>query len=159
MTLKQFIKDCHRIAVSKGFWGRKECIFCGGTGKPICFRTSMFEFKPRKKPISYAKDRKVCVICKGKAVELGTCEYNLPEKLMLIVSELGEACEALRKNIRQKGKKWTKDTFEDEISDVWIRLADLCGKLEKEYGINWEWQIKKKMTYNKKRKYKHGKSF
>jgi NTP pyrophosphatase (non-canonical NTP hydrolase) len=86
----------------------------------------------------------------------GLAKRNLSELLMLCVSELGEACEALRKNFRQsKYKEWRKDSFEDEIADTFIRLADLC---EAE-GIDIEWQIKQKMEYNKGRPQKHGKSF
>ena len=85
---------------------------------------------------------------------------NLSELLMLIVTELGEACEALRKSYRQytvnnKPCKWRKDTFEDELADAVIRICDLA---ESE-GINLEWQIKKKMEFNKSRPQKHGKQF
>jgi NTP pyrophosphatase (non-canonical NTP hydrolase) len=83
-------------------------------------------------------------------------ERNPSELLMLVVSELGEACEALRCDNRQYGsKKWAKDTYEDEIADCFIRLADLCEA----QGIDIEWQISKKMSYNKKRPKKHGKKF
>jgi NTP pyrophosphatase (non-canonical NTP hydrolase) len=92
-------------------------------------------------------------------------ERNIAELLMLIVSELGESCEALRREDRQgneyiKGeptdpKIWRKDTFEDEICDTFIRLADLCEALD----INIEWQIQKKMSYNKTRPIRHGKKF
>jgi NTP pyrophosphatase (non-canonical NTP hydrolase) len=92
---------------------------------------------------------------------------NIPEKLMLCVTELGEACEALRKNKTQTNftskapqeiilnNEWLKDTFEDEIADTFIRLADLCGAL----NIDIEWQLKKKIEYNKSRPHKHGKEF
>jgi NTP pyrophosphatase (non-canonical NTP hydrolase) len=50
---------------------------------------------------------------------------------------------------------WQKDSFEDEIADVFIRLGDMCEAL----GVDIEWQIKKKMEYNKNRPYKHGKQF
>ena len=66
---------------------------------------------------------------------------------MLIVSELGEALEALRYDDR--------DNFAEELADVAIRLADLCGGL----GIDLEAEIKKKMEKNKSRGYKHGKAF
>ncbi|TET97724.1 MAG: hypothetical protein E3J23_08580 [Candidatus Stahlbacteria bacterium] len=92
---------------------------------------------------------------------------NIGELLMLIVSELGEALEAHRNNkftdwsgykmlmdIHNK-KEWSrndlkkenlkyyfeckiKDTFEDEIADVFLRLFDLCGYLgiePKEYPL------------------------
>lgn len=102
----------------------------------------------------------------------------ISEKLMLIVTEISEACEALRNNNKQKEidtkdvygtdknhamctchketrKFWEKDTFEDELADVVIRVADLCGKL----NIDLEWQIQKKLEYNKSRPHKHGKNF
>ena len=81
---------------------------------------------------------------------------NVSELLMLIVTELGEACEALRKNnIQEPNEKWRKDTFSDELADVAIRLFDLCGAK----NIDLEWQIKKKMEYNLTRPKKHGKAF
>lgn len=92
----------------------------------------------------------------------GQAIRNTSELLMLIVSELGEACEALRNDFRQKERAnrfapitWQKDTFEDEIADTFIRLGDLCEAM----GIDIEWQIKKKMEYNEKRPQKHGKQF
>jgi len=90
---------------------------------------------------------------------------NISEMLMLVVTELAEACEALRKSGRQKlylvkggasrSINWEKDTFEDEIADTFIRLGDLCEAL----GIDIEWQIKEKMNYNKTRPKLHGKKF
>lgn len=121
----------------------------------------------------------------GKQYPKGTyiATRNISELLMLIVTELAEACEALRHNKRQ-GKqlveikkqkvkvldngvclggfqpythsiKWEKDTFEDELADTFIRLGDMCEAL----GIDIEWQIKKKMEYNSTRPQKHGKKF
>lgn len=88
---------------------------------------------------------------------------NTSELLMLVVTELGEACEALRNNRTQANfnahdnnpPNWEKDTFEDEIADSFIRLGDLCNAL----GIDIEWQIKEKMKYNEERPKKHGKHF
>jgi len=98
---------------------------------------------------------------------------NIAEKLMLIVSELGEACEALREgkfqnlpymDTLEKGAKlgkskedriWEKDTFEDELADTIIRICDLAEYM----GIDLEWHLKKKIAYNKKRSYKHNKKF
>lgn len=68
-------------------------------------------------------------------------------KLMLIVSELAEALEALRHG--------DEDNFAEELADVAIRLGDLCGGLE----IDLEAEIEKKMAKNKSREYKHGKAF
>ena len=52
-------------------------------------------------------------------------------------------------------ENYVKDSFEDEIADVFIRLADLVGGL----GINIQKHIELKLKYNSLRTYKHGKSF
>jgi NTP pyrophosphatase (non-canonical NTP hydrolase) len=112
-------------------------------------------------------------------------ERNVSEMLMLIVSEVAEAQEALRKNhyanqevvnslaqdleldktdeefllktLVWKGKfeDNIKSTFQDEIADVAIRLFDLCGGL----NIDLQKHIELKMKYNSMRGYKHGKAF
>lgn len=112
-------------------------------------------------------------------------ERNKPEMLMLIVSELSEGLEALRKDKfapihvvkdlyhdlelavgdeefnfnpgqwKETFEKEVKNTFEDEIADTFIRLADLAGGL----GIDLERHIKLKMHYNSTRGHKHGKKF
>jgi NTP pyrophosphatase (non-canonical NTP hydrolase) len=112
-------------------------------------------------------------------------ERNVPEALLLIISEVSEATEALRKDhYADKGVvkdlyndieinkyedefnimsgPWkagfeanVKSSFEDEIADVAIRLFDLCGGL----GIDLQKHIELKMMYNSMRGYKHGKKF
>lgn len=123
----------------------------------------------------------------GTAKEKGfwDTERNVSEMLMLIVSELAEAQEALRKdhfakplttaslahdlellktdeefelNIsewKESFEQHIKSSFEDEIADVAIRLFDLCGGL----NIDLEKHIELKMKYNSMRGYKHGKAF
>lgn len=71
-------------------------------------------------------------------------EYHSPAHyMMLVLSEIGEMVEADRKNRRfdmglyRNGfdsdvalfKRYIKDTFEDEMADVVIRLCDFCGSL------------------------------
>lgn len=68
-------------------------------------------------------------------------------RLMLIVGEVAEAQEGLRHNDR--------DNFKEELADVVIRLADLCGGLD----IDLAAEINKKMVINRDRPYKHGKAF
>jgi len=109
-------------------------------------------------------------------------ERNVPEMLMLVVSELSEALEALRKNHycdqfqakelykyvendringemvaawKRKFESNVKSSFEDELADVAIRLFDMCGGLK----IDLEKHIEMKMKYNSLRPYKHGKKF
>lgn len=91
-------------------------------------------------------------------------------KLMLIVSELGEAMEAHRKgrfavyetnnlndmmSFDEYFEKTTKDTFEDEIADTIIRLFDMCGGL----NINIGHHIQQKLIYNGNRPKLHGKKY
>jgi NTP pyrophosphatase (non-canonical NTP hydrolase) len=123
----------------------------------------------------------------GTAKEKGFWDTprNVSEMLMLVVSELAEAQEALRKDhyanqevvnslaqdleldktdeefllktLVWKGKfeDNIKSTFQDEIADVAIRLFDLCGGL----NIDLQKHIELKMKYNSMRGYKHGKAF
>lgn len=106
------------------------------------------------------------------AVQKGFWEepVNIAEKLMLIVSEVAEMCEADRKKRRcfvvphthgsDEGFKayfleHVKDTFEDEMADTIIRLLDMAKKLD----IPLEEHIRAKMRYNSLRPYKHGKAY
>lgn len=98
-------------------------------------------------------------------------ESSVAEKLMLIVTELGEACEADRNGKKAASvfpyttpmndydteffRRNYKDTFEDELADVMIRLLDLAGGL----GIDIEWHVNAKFEYNQTRPYKHGKEY
>jgi NTP pyrophosphatase (non-canonical NTP hydrolase) len=48
-----------------------------------------------------------------------------------------------------------KNTFEDELADVAIRLLDLAHSR----NIDLEWHIKQKMRYNSMREHMHGKKY
>lgn len=74
-------------------------------------------------------------------------ERNNSEMLMLMVSELGEACEGLRHG------DWANAA--EELADTVIRIMDFCqGR-----NINLEKEIIKKMGINKTRPKLHGKQF
>ena len=76
------------------------------------------------------------------------------ESLMLIVSELSEALEAIRKDTMDD--KLTEHKGEDvELVDALIRILDYAGG----YGIDLDTILEKKLKYNNQRPYKHGKSF
>jgi NTP pyrophosphatase (non-canonical NTP hydrolase) len=93
------------------------------------------------------------------------------ERLMLVVSELGEALEADRTgkyaepfvfmNMKHSDhpieyfKEHIKDTFEDELADVAIRLFDLAESKD----INLQAHVAAKMAYNNTRERMHGKSY
>ena len=101
-------------------------------------------------------------------------EKNIGEMLCLIHSEVSEALEADRKNhhanksafqyremevdefhFESDFQELIKNTFEDELSDIMIRVMDLA-----EYkGIDLEWHILMKMKYNATREHKHGKKY
>lgn len=69
------------------------------------------------------------------------------QQLLLIISELGEATEGLRKGDYLN--------FNEEIADACIRLFDLSSYL----NINLEYEIKKKMVINEDRPPLHNKQF
>lgn len=92
----------------------------------------------------------------------------VPEKLMLVVTELAEAMEAFRhlpKAVVQHLHEGTEnepgpgewvvweENFEEELADTFIRLFDLCGSLK----INIADAIYRKMAKNELRPSKHGK--
>lgn len=129
-TIKRFIKDAHDNAIEKGFY---DCPECKGSGDDLCCG-GPFD----------------CGVCNGTGIDQNK---NIGELLMLIVSELGEALEAHRcgrfadnkeldhilnsfeeyhdnGSVMQIAGRYStqiKDTFEDKIADVFIRLFDLCG--------------------------------
>lgn len=109
-------------------------------------------------------------------------EKNIGEMLCLIHSEVSEALEADRNDkfceatpimlsgLAEKNygntyhddddfqngfKRYVKDTFEDELADVVIRVFDLAAFR----GIDLESHIKAKMRYNSMREHKHGKKY
>lgn len=97
-------------------------------------------------------------------------ERELPEVLMLIVSELSEALEEARagrpmvwrsvpgnipfdENVLYANMK--PEGIAVEVIDALIRILDWCGK----EGLDVEALVAEKHEYNKTRPYKHGKKF
>jgi NTP pyrophosphatase (non-canonical NTP hydrolase) len=105
---------------------------------------------------------------------------NIGEMLCLIHSEVSEALECDRKDkyyeepiikgglkineaISEQSDSWyknyfeasVKDTFEDELADIMIRVMDLAAFK----NVDLETHIKAKMRYNSLREYKHGKKY
>lgn len=108
-------------------------------------------------------------------------EKNIGEMLCLIHSEVSEALEADRKN-HYTVKSWNmehnirdldldspggklyfiqefesaiKNSFEDELADIIIRVLDLAAFK----GVDLEYHIKLKMQYNSLREKMHGKKY
>ena len=130
MRIKELCKKAHQNALEKGFWD-------------VDKHVKEFEkaYKDYGRSLKKEKGNFILGVCDGLTNAFMT------QKLMLIVTELGEAVEALRKN--------DKDNFEEELADTCIRIFDLCGSL----GIDLEKAITEKMVRNEKRPYKHGKQF
>jgi hypothetical protein len=111
---------CHAVANQKGFWD---------------------DFKPLK-GLS-AGDEDVLL----KFVEHLQETYMLPVKLMLVVTELGEAVEAHREG--------DTEHLGEEMADVFIRLYDLCGAM----GLDIEEEVRRKFLVNMGRPTLHGKGY
>jgi len=110
MDLTELSKECHAIAVSKGFYDGE----------------------------------------RGAATD-----PEISKRLLLIVTEVAEACEAHRNGNFGAGCQPSKDTFPDEMADILIRVFDLCGWLD----IDIQKQFDFKMGLNKDREHLHGKNY
>lgn len=71
---------------------------------------------------------------------------NVPQKLLLIHSEISEACEADRKGLMDD-KLSHRSGIEVELADAVIRILDLAGKLR----LDIEGAMIEKMAYNRLR--------
>lgn len=99
---------------------------------------------------------------------------NIGERLMLIVTEVAEVCEADRKDrytliddvertldieddktFQLRFNLTIKDNFEDELADIMIRVMDFAAFK----NIDLEARIEAKMRYNSLREHKHGKKY
>ncbi len=123
--MKKLQELCHKIAVEKGFWD-VNCRHC-------------MELITPKELAKFPS----CPYCFDSQLD----PRNDAEMLMLMVSELGEACEGLRKG--------DKKNVAEELADCVIRIMDYSEAR----NIDIEKEILKKCKKNKKRKYKHGKRF
>lgn len=82
-------------------------------------------------------------------------ERNDGETLMLVVSELSEALEYLRKGNGNSDHIPNFTGVEEEMADVVIRVMDFC----EERGHRLSDAIIEKLAYNRTRPFKHGKKF
>jgi NTP pyrophosphatase (non-canonical NTP hydrolase) len=118
MKIKELQRQAHINAVSKGFWE------------------------------DYTKLRDY-LISVDKWQEHGEYIKNIHKTalLMLVVGELSEAVEGLRKGDREN--------LAEEMADSVIRIMDFCGGKD----IDLETEVIKKMAINSQRPDKHGKKF
>lgn len=144
MNIEELKKKSHEIAVEKGFWKDYEIANNQKTTEDADIIKNLF----------------------------------ISQKLLLMISELTESMESLRKSRTYQGTPeilqelceqsekdpslfqmrfihHIKDTFEDELADTLIRIADLC----EQRNIDIESFIKLKMAFNKFRSEKYNKNF
>ena len=144
MNIEELKKQSHEIAVEKGFW----------------------------------KDYEIANNLTDEREKQVMKDLFISQKLLLMISELTESMESLRNSRTYQGDKnlikelceqsetnkslfqmrfvhHVKDTFEDELADTFIRLADLCEKM----NIDIDSFIKMKMAFNATRSEKHNKNF
>jgi NTP pyrophosphatase (non-canonical NTP hydrolase) len=85
-------------------------------------------------------------------------ERDVPEVLMLIVSEAAEALEEYREGKSLTEIRYTDDGkpegFPTELADIIIRVLDACVF----YKIDIDAAMEAKATYNAKRPHMHGKT-
>lgn len=102
--------------------------------------------------------------CHKDAKELGWYEKEFKksdvESLMMVVTELTEAVEEIRKGYQadtfyRKNDQGKPEGFSVELADAVIRLLDLANY----HGIALEPIILEKLEYNKTRGKRHGKNF
>lgn len=126
MEIKELMKESHKIAVEKGFWAREKGI-TENTNLLSLDREDLYKIEKR----------------------------NDSELLMLIVSELGETCEALRHGNPPSEHIPEFSSVEEELADCMIRIADMAEAR----GYRLEEALKAKLKFNKTREKLHGKKF
>jgi NTP pyrophosphatase (non-canonical NTP hydrolase) len=99
----------------------------------------------------------LAAICHAEARQRGFWdkERNFGETLMLIVTELAEACEAARHRNPPSEYLDGIRQVEEELADALIRIMDWCGGT----GIKIGDVVFAKMAYNRTRERMHGKAF
>jgi len=134
--INKLSEEIHAINVKNGFFEDEKNI-----GEMLCLVHSEVSeaLEADRKGLYYPKE---------------VTEFNVG---MMVMSKFSNSNEYAVEDsdFKSQFEKSTKDTFEDELADIMIRVMDLA----KFKGINLEEHIKAKMRYNSLREYKHGKKY
>lgn len=141
-TFETLVKAAHDNSKNKGFWGAQCC-------------------SPEGHSISHGE--RSCDYCGVDEDDITTPNHG--EKLMLIVSELAELFEAIRKgkedapcdkdcNFIDSADVRRLTNTEEELADVVIRVMDYAGYK----GIDLGRAILSKMLFNTTREHMHGRT-
>jgi NTP pyrophosphatase (non-canonical NTP hydrolase) len=80
-------------------------------------------------------------------------DRDYPELLMLVVSELSEGLEGVRRSEPRKSDKIPEfSEIEEELADAVIRIMDMC----EHKGLRLGEAMIEKMKYNDAREFRHG---
>ena len=135
-NLNELAKQFHEKAKAKGFWDEPR-----ETGTLLMLIVSeLSEALEADRKWQYAKIDDDEFIIDGKTIR---------EDLDLAIKENDMV------KFEDIFRTQVKDSFEDEIADVFIRLLDFIGQR----NIDIEKHIELKMLYNQTRDYKHGKAY
>lgn len=133
--LNELSKQIHENAKSKGFYEKEKNI-----GEMLCLIHS---------EVSEALE----------AVRINKYYSNCCEEQKWFIKGMADKNYGATFNddlvFKEQFEKMVKNSFEDELADVVIRVLDLCAFK----GIDIESHIKAKMRYNALRPHKHGKDF
>lgn len=112
-------------------------------GKPAAYQYYMRDFVNALTEICYG-DAKAAGW--HKEVPPDVVKYLQATQLMLMVSEISEAMEGVRKDLKDE-KLTHRSAVEVELADAIIRIADFCGR----WGLDLGGAVVEKLAYNKSR--------
>lgn len=119
---------CHNLALGSGWWNR---------------RTPNVPADLAEGVADYLADEGAPI---GGVLTAEEISGLVPEKLMLIVSEVAEAMEGHRKGLKDDHLP-NRSMLEVELADTVIRVSDLAGAL----GLDLAGAIIEKLAYNQRR--------
>jgi NTP pyrophosphatase (non-canonical NTP hydrolase) len=149
MTLNELLTVSHNISRMHGFWDDVDEPSMASR-KLACLAYSNLELAQEAEAIRNGTDEGNYPI-DGMQQHYTTEQIYLLSKLVLAQTEIAEAMEAVMSNAITLGN------LPEELSDVFIRLGDLCKYVEENYNCSMDQSITHKHIKNLSRPRRHGK--